>query len=122
MELSAAINALQAVKEPCDISFYTDSEYVKNGISQWMPAWKARGWKTAQKKPVKNVDLWQALDVARAPHHISWHWVKGHAGHPENERCDELATAAIESLRARSTPAQIRAALQSFLNESETQT
>ena len=91
MELMAAISALEALTRPVTVDLYTDSSYVKNGISQWLPAWKARGWKTADKKPVKNVELWQRLESAIEPHTVSWHWVKGHAGHPENERADQLA-------------------------------
>lgn len=91
MELMAAISALAALKRHSIVELYTDSAYVKNGISQWIHGWKRNGWKTADKKPVKNVELWQQLDELRAKHEISWHWVKGHAGHPENERADELA-------------------------------
>ncbi|HKS35291.1 MAG TPA: ribonuclease HI [Enterobacteriaceae bacterium] len=94
MELMAAIVSLEALKEPCDIVISTDSQYVRQGITQWIHNWKKRGWKTAEKKPVKNVDLWQRLDSALSHHQIRWEWVKGHAGHPENERCDELARAA----------------------------
>lgn len=99
MELTAAINALNALKEPCAIDLYTDSVYVRDGISSWIDGWKAREWKTAAKKPVKNAELWQALDLARARHHVNWHWVKGHAGHPENERCDELARKGVDENR-----------------------
>ncbi|MCY7293923.1 ribonuclease HI [Alteromonas sp. a30] len=91
MELVAAIKALESLKEPCQVELTTDSQYVKNGINQWIENWKRRGWKTADKKPVKNQDLWQALDSAVSNHTVNWHWVKGHSGHPENERCDELA-------------------------------
>ncbi|WP_294907772.1 ribonuclease HI [Tatumella sp. UBA2305] len=91
MELMAAIVALEALKEACDVTISTDSQYVRQGITQWIFNWKKRGWKTADKKPVKNVDLWQRLDQALQGHTIDWQWVKGHAGHPENERCDELA-------------------------------
>ncbi|KQZ94082.1 ribonuclease H [Mesorhizobium sp. Root157] len=91
MELMAAISALDALKEPCVVDLHTDSSYVKDGISSWIEGWKRRGWKTADNKPVKNVELWQALDEARKRHKVAWHWVKGHAGHPENERADELA-------------------------------
>ena len=91
MELTAAIKALNALKEPCEVDLYTDSVYVRNGISSWIDSWKANNWKTSAKKPVKNAELWQQLDEARLRHKVSWHWVKGHAGHPENERCDELA-------------------------------
>src|SRR5690606_42031573 len=91
MELLAAISALEALKEPCVVDLHTDSVYVKDGISSWIEGWKRNGWKTAAKKPVKNTELWQALDEARKRHTVTWHWVKGHAGHPENERADELA-------------------------------
>ncbi|MBE7184896.1 MAG: ribonuclease HI [Methylobacterium mesophilicum] len=91
MELLAAINALQALKEPCTVDLYTDSNYVRDGIGKWIFGWKKNGWKTADKKPVKNAELWQALDEQRMRHKVTWHWVKGHAGHPENERADELA-------------------------------
>ena len=94
MELMAAIVALEALKEHCEVVLSTDSQYVRQGITQWIHNWKKRGWKTAEKKPVKNVDLWQRLDAALGQHKIKWEWVKGHAGHPENERCDELARAA----------------------------
>jgi ribonuclease HI len=98
MELMAVIAALRTLKRPCEVSVVTDSQYVQKGITEWLPGWKARGWKTADKKPVKNVDLWQALEEAASPHTVSWHWVKGHAGHAENERCDQLAREAIKSL------------------------
>ncbi len=91
MELMAAIEALNVLKRPCTIHLYTDSTYVKNGITEWISGWKAKGWKTAAKKPVKNADLWQALDAAAARHNVDWRWVKGHAGNPENERADALA-------------------------------
>lgn len=91
MELVAAISALEALKRPCEVEMHVDSVYVKDGITKWIKGWKVRDWKTADKKPVKNVDLWQRLDAAITPHQISWHWVKGHAGHDENERADELA-------------------------------
>ena len=91
MELMAAISALQALKEPCQVNLYTDSVYVRDGISKWIEGWKRNGWKTAAKQPVKNTELWQGLDAARKNHKVTWHWVKGHAGHPENERADELA-------------------------------
>jgi len=91
MELMAAINALNAIKEGTKVDLYTDSSYVKDGISGWIEGWKRNGWRTASKQPVKNAELWQALDEARRRHQVEWHWVKGHAGHPENERADELA-------------------------------
>jgi ribonuclease HI len=97
MEMTAAIEALTALKRPCRVRLYTDSTYVRDGIMRWLPQWKARGWRTADKKPVKNVDLWQRLDAAAAPHEIEWIWVRGHAGHPENERADMLARGAILS-------------------------
>jgi ribonuclease HI len=95
MELTAAIGALGALNQPCQVDFYTDSEYLKKGITEWMANWKRRGWKTSGKKPVKNQDLWRALDAAIQDHEIEWHWVRGHAGHRENERVDQLAREAI---------------------------
>ena len=91
MELMAAIAALEALKTPCKVALYTDSKYVQDGISKWIHGWKKNGWKTSAKQPVKNAELWQRLDQARTGHTLEWHWVKGHAGHPENERADELA-------------------------------
>lgn len=98
MELMAVISSLQALKRPCDVAVTTDSQYVKNGITQWIHNWKRNGWRTAAKKPVKNDDLWKLLDEAVAQHQVSWHWVKGHSGHPENERADALANKGIEQL------------------------
>ena len=95
MELMGAIAALETVKRPCKVEMHVDSAYVKDGITKWIHGWKRNGWKTADKKPVKNVELWQRLDAAIAAHEISWHWVKGHAGHTENERADELARAGM---------------------------
>jgi len=100
MELMAAIAALEALKRPCAVDLHTDSQYLRNGIMSWIHGWKKNGWKTADKKPVKNVDLWQRLDAALKPHHVQWHWVKGHAGHPMNERADELAREGIVAARA----------------------
>ncbi len=91
MELLAAIMALEALSRPCDIDLHTDSQYLRNGVMQWIHGWKRNGWKTASKQPVKNEDLWKRLDAAQARHNIEWHWVKGHAGHELNERADELA-------------------------------
>ena len=91
MELMAAIAALEALNRPCRVELHTDSQYLRNGITEWMPAWKARGWRTAAKAPVKNEDLWRRLDEARLRHQVDWRWVKGHAGHPLNERADALA-------------------------------
>jgi ribonuclease HI len=103
MELKAAIEALAALKESCRVALYTDSVYVRSGITEWLPGWRARGWLTAARKPVKNQDLWQALAAQAERHEVSWHWVKGHAGHPENERADALANigldATLEGLR-----------------------
>lgn len=104
MELRATIEALNALKFPSDVHLYTDSSYVKDGITKWIYAWKRNGWRTAAKKPVKNAELWQALDEAGERHEITWHWLKGHAGHPENERADELARLAIAELRSGSDP------------------
>ena len=100
MELTAAIMALEALTRPCKIDLHTDSKYVMDGITGWIHGWKARGWKTADKKPVKNDDLWKRLDVARTRHDVKWHWVKGHAGHELNERADQLANLGIERMRA----------------------
>lgn len=99
MELLAAINALEALERPSAITLVTDSAYVKNGVESWIYGWKRNGWKTSNKKPVKNVDLWQRLDEARSRHNVTWEWIKGHAGHPENERADELARAGMEPFK-----------------------
>ena len=99
MELTAAIEALKALSEPCRVSLTTDSNYVKDGITQWLANWKRNGWKTAAKKPVKNQDLWQALDHESSRHEIDWCWVKGHSGHPENERADRLANLGMDEVR-----------------------
>jgi len=98
MELSAALRALETLTEPTVVEITTDSQYLRNGMLEWMPRWKRNGWRTADKKPVKNVDLWQALDAAAKRHELTWHWVRGHDGHPENERCDVLANAAARSI------------------------
>jgi len=97
MELLAAVEALNSLTEECDVVLTTDSQYVKNGINQWINNWKRNGWRTADKKPVKNADLWKQLDQAVNQHKVDWKWVKGHSGHPENERCDDLARSAAES-------------------------
>ncbi len=96
MELTAPIRALESLTRPSVVRLYTDSTYVRNGITQWLPRWKTNGWRTSAREPVKNADLWQLLDAALAPHDVSWHWVKGHAGHPENERADRLAARGCE--------------------------
>jgi len=95
MELTAAIEALRALKQPCAVDFYTDSQYLQKGITEWLPAWKRRGWRKANGKPVLNVELWQTLDDLCSRHEIRWHWVRGHAGNAYNERADQLASAAI---------------------------
>jgi ribonuclease HI len=100
MELTAAIQALSALNRRCQVKLYTDSQYVRLGITEWIHQWKERGWRTADKKPVKNIDLWQALDSQIARHDIEWHWVKGHAGDPGNERADQLANEAIDAMRS----------------------
>ena len=99
MELMAAIRALQALKRPCRVDLTTDSVYVRDGITKWVHGWRKNGWRTADRKPVKNVELWQELLQACVPHRVEWHWVKGHAGHPENERADVLASAEAEKRR-----------------------
>ena len=99
MELTAAIKALEALTQPCVVELHTDSQYVRQGITEWLPGWKARGWRTASKAPVKNDDLWRELDAARLRHAVTWKWVKGHAGHPLNERADELARLGCESAK-----------------------
>ena len=99
MEMLAAIRALEALKRPSAVDLHTDSTYLRDGITKWIHGWKRNGWKTAAKKPVKNVDLWQELEAVLARHEVAWHWVKGHAGHPENERADELARQGLEAAR-----------------------
>lgn len=99
MELMAAISALGALKESCQVDLHTDSNYVKDGIGGWIEGWKKNGWKTAARQPVKNAELWRALDEARRRHRVTWHWVKGHAGHIENERADELARLAMKPFK-----------------------
>ena len=98
MELTAVIRALEALKRACEIDLYTDSQYVQKGVSEWLADWKRRGWRTAGKKPVKNAELWRRLDELAREHRIEWHWVKGHAGHAENERADQLADRGVKSL------------------------
>lgn len=100
MELLATIQALKQLKEPCRVHLHTDSKYVLQGMTEWVKGWEAKGWKTADKKPVKNVDLWQALQAAATPHRIDWHWVKGHSGHAENDRVDAAAVAESQKFNA----------------------
>ena len=114
MELQAAIEALSALKEPCEVDFYTDSEYVKNGVCGWLANWKRNGWRTKAKKPVKNKDLWRALDLSSSKHKIEWHWLKGHAGHIGNERCDQLANEAIAKIKKTFSAEQLKAMLAQF--------
>ena len=114
MELQAAIEALRCLKEACEIEFHTDSQYVRQGITQWVVGWKSKGWRTSTKQPVKNEDLWRELDLACNRHTIRWHWVKGHAGHRENERCDELANEAIAQIKASHSLGQLRQMLDEF--------
>jgi ribonuclease HI len=106
MELRAATEALDALKRPCTVELHTDSQYVRNGIMQWIHRWKANGWRTAGKEPVKNEDLWRRLDEAAKRHKITWHWVKGHAGHEQNERADELAREGMAPFKKGKPPAQ----------------
>jgi ribonuclease HI len=96
MEMTAAIRALEALREPCRVDLYTDSVYLRSGITEWLPDWRRRGWRTASRKPVKNQDLWEALSALTERHEVAWHWVRGHAGHPENERADVLANRGLE--------------------------
>ena len=98
MELTAVIRALEALKRPCEIDLYTDSQYVHKGVSEWLADWKRRGWRTADRKPVKNAELWRRLDELARAHRIQWHWVRGHAGHAENERADQLANRGVKRL------------------------
>jgi ribonuclease HI len=100
MELTAAIEALAALKKSCDVDLYTDSQYVRLGMTEWLSGWKKKGWQNSNKQPVKNIDLWQQLDDLASKHQIRWHWVKGHSGHPENERVDLLANQAIDEYLA----------------------
>lgn len=101
MEMTAVIEALRALTRPSEVVLHTDSQYVQKGISEWIHGWKRNGWRTSDKKPVKNADLWQTLDQLAAAHRIDWRWVRGHDGHPENERADELANRGVESMKAR---------------------
>lgn len=114
MELQAAIAALDSLNQPCEIEFHTDSKYVQAGIAQWVANWKRNGWRTAARQPVRNADLWRSLDTAAARHRIEWKWLKGHAGHAENERCDALANEAIDRIQAAHTPAQLKKLLEDF--------
>ena len=114
MELRASIAALEALTEPCEVDLFTDSTYLRDGITKWIKSWKARGWLTTAKQPVKNEDLWRALDAAAARHRVHWRWLKGHAGHAGNERCDILAAAEMARIRKQFTPAQLRTAVEAL--------
>ena len=114
MELQAAIEAFAALKRPCRVEFHTDSNYLKNGVTTWLAGWKRNGWRTKSKAPVKNTDLWRQLDATVASHNVTWCWVKGHAGHQGNERCDQLATEAIEALEKQYSKDQLKSALREF--------
>ena len=114
MELQAAVEALSALKVPCEVEFHTDSQYLRQGITTWLFSWKKNGWRTKDKKPVKNEDLWRALDVATAKHKVNWKWVKGHAGDAGNERCDELAAQQMSLIRKKHTSEQLKTLLQEF--------
>ena len=117
MELCAAIQALNALTKPCTVELHTDSQYVRHGITQWLAGWKRNGWRTKDKKPVKNADLWQALDAACARHRIEWKWVKGHAGVADNERCDELANLKMAEIKGRHSAAELAEALRGLKGE-----
>ncbi len=114
MELQAAVEGLKALKEPCEVEFFTDSQYLLTGITEWLKQWQARGWMTKDKKAVKNEALWRALDTESSKHKISWQWVKGHAGHEMNERCDLLGRTEISKIRQQFSSDQLKASLESF--------
>jgi ribonuclease HI len=115
MELQAAISALEALNEPCEVTVFTDSEYLRQGITEWLARWKANQWRTVDRKPVKNDDLWRQLDHAASRHRITWEWLKGHAGHLENERCDQLAAAEIQKLRKNYPPEKLAMLRDAFI-------
>ena len=115
MELQAAISALTALKAPCVVTLFTDSEYLRQGITEWLARWKANSWRTADRKPVKNDDLWRQLDEVASRHSISWQWLKGHAGHPDNERCNQLAGGEIQKIRRQHTPEKLAALREAFV-------
>lgn len=115
MELQAAISALRTLREPCEIEFVTDSQYLREGITKWVAGWKRRGWMLSTKKPVKNDDLWRQLDMLVMRHRMQWRWVRGHSGHFENERCDQLAQAEIAALKQKHPQGERQAALEQFL-------
>jgi ribonuclease HI len=114
MELQAAIEALAALRESCQVEFFTDSEYMRKGVTGWLPNWRRNGWKTQTRQPVRNEDLWRALDALNRKHQVEWKWLKGHAGHAGNERCDQLAQREIARIKQAATPQQRKAALAEF--------
>ncbi len=115
MELQAAIEAFETLKEPCEVEFFTDSEYLRGGMTAWLSNWKRNGWKTKARKPVKNEDLWRKLDSLAEKHTVNWHWLKGHNGHEGNERCDRLANLEIGKIEKEFTPAQLKTMLSEFV-------
>jgi ribonuclease HI len=115
MELQAAISALSALKESCEVALFTDSEYLRQGITEWLQRWKTNNWRTVERKAVKNEDLWRQLDEVATRHRVSWHWLKGHAGHADNERCDQLACAEIPKIRRHYTPEKLAALREAFV-------
>jgi ribonuclease HI len=119
MELQAAIEALKALREPCEVELFTDSQYLREGITRWISNWKKRGWRTATNQPVKNEDLWRALDAVTAIHKIQWRWLKGHAGHSGNERCDTLAGSEIGRIKKQFTREQLKEKLARFKSETQ---
>jgi len=118
MELQAAIEGLAVLKEPCEVEFFTDSKYVRNGVTRWLAGWRRNGWRTQTKKPVKNEDLWRALDALNQTHQVEWKWLKGHAGHAGNERCDQLAQEEIARIKQSTSRARLKQALAEFKAES----
>jgi ribonuclease HI len=114
MELQAAISALMALREPCEVTLFTDSEYLRQGITEWLPVWKRKQWRTVDRKPVKNDDLWRQLDEVAAKHRVGWQWLKGHAGHADNERCDQLAGIEIHKIRRQYTREKLTALRELF--------
>jgi len=114
MEMRAALEALRTLNQACEVAFFTDSEYLRKGITQWIFGWKARNWMTKLGTPVENSDLWRELDVQRTRHSINWHWLKGHAGHQHNERCDTLARSAVDKIKKNYSPEKLKAALTEF--------
>ena len=121
MELQAAIEGLRALKERCAVDLFTDSQYLRDGITRWIARWSTNGWRTKTKQPVKNEDLWRDLDALVRQHEVRWHWLKGHAGHQENERCDSLAVSQIARIKEKHRPEELRTALADFLAQSARQ-